>query len=321
MRHEASGHDRVSGPNGEPDNTFPALDGVRHRYLRLPGLRMHVAEAGHGEPVVLLHGFPQHWWEWRGILPGLAAHYRVICPDLRGAGWTDAPPTGYDREQLLADVVALLDTLELDRACLIAHDWGALLGYELCLSEPHRVRKYVSLGVPHPFVRFDPRLLLTIARHGWFQPVIAAPFFGPRLLGRGHQRLTYHLLRGFTTNRNTCSENDIEMFAAQLREPARADAASALYRCFIMREAARIMSGAYRNRRLGTPTRVLIGAEDPIVRPEFLGGFEKHTDDFGVEVVEGASHFLVDERPEVVLERALAFFAPPGRGHEAATGT
>ncbi len=68
---------------------------------------------------------PQHWWEWRGILPGgLAAHYRVICPDLRGAGWTDAPPTGYDREQLLADVVALLDALELDRVCLIAHDWA-----------------------------------------------------------------------------------------------------------------------------------------------------------------------------------------------------
>lgn len=81
------------------------------------------------------------------ILPGLAAHYRVICPDLRGAGWTDAPLTGYDREQLLADVVALLDALELDRVCLIAHDWGALLGYELCLSAPHRVRKYVSLGV------------------------------------------------------------------------------------------------------------------------------------------------------------------------------
>lgn len=66
---------------------------------------------------------------------------------------------------------------------------------------------------------------------------------------------------------------------------------------------------------------MLIGAEDPIVRPEFLGGFEEHTDDFGVEFVDGASHFIVDERPEAVLERALAFFAPPGPDHEAATGT
>ncbi len=179
----------------------------------------------------------------------------------------------------------------------------------------------MSLGVPHPFVRFDPRLLLTIARHGWFQPVIAAPFFGPRLLGRGHQRLTYHLLRGFTTNRNAWSERDIELFAERLREPARSDAASALYRCFIMREAARIMTGTYRHCRLSTPTRALIGAEDPIVRPEFLGGFEERTDDFGVEFVDGASHFLVDETPDVVLERALEFFAQPGPCHEAATGT
>lgn len=124
-------HDRVDGAGDE----------------RRPGAEV-IGQAGHGEPVVLLHGFPQHWWEWRGVLPGLAAHYRVICPDLRGAGWTDAPPTGYTSEQLLADVVALLDALELDQVCLIAHDWGALLGYELCLRAPHRVRKYVSLGVP-----------------------------------------------------------------------------------------------------------------------------------------------------------------------------
>ncbi|MFE5707580.1 alpha/beta fold hydrolase [Rhodococcus koreensis] len=309
MRPAAPDDARGSGPNRLPDNTFPALDGVRHRDVRLPGLRMHVAEAGHGEPVVLLHGFPQHWWEWRGVVPGLAEHYRVICPDLRGAGWTDAPPIGYTRAQLLADVEALLDALELDRVYLIAHDWGALLGYELCLSAPHRVRKQISLGVPHPFIRFDPRLLATIARHGWFQPVIATPFLGPFLLGRGRQRLTYHLLRGFTTDRNAWSERDVELFAGRLREPARTHAASALYRCFIMRQAARIMTGAYRHTRLATPTRVLVGAEDPIVRKEFLGGFEGHTDDFGVEFVDGASHFLVDERPDVVLERALAFFA------------
>ncbi|KAF0964307.1 alpha/beta fold hydrolase [Rhodococcus sp. T7] len=134
MRHETPDDAEVSDPNRVPDNTFPELDGVRHRYVRLPGLRMHVAEAGHGDPVVLLHGFPQHWWEWRGVVPGLTEHYRVICSDLRGAGWTDAPPTGYTRAQLLADVEALLDALDLDRVCLIAHDWGALLGYELCLT-------------------------------------------------------------------------------------------------------------------------------------------------------------------------------------------
>ena len=59
---------------------LPHLDGVEHRFIDLPGLRMHVAEAGSGEPVVLLHGFPQHWWEWRDVIPGLAEQYRGDLP-------------------------------------------------------------------------------------------------------------------------------------------------------------------------------------------------------------------------------------------------
>jgi pimeloyl-ACP methyl ester carboxylesterase len=81
---------------------------VEHQFVEIPDLRVHVAQAGHGEPVLLLHGFGQHWWEWRDVLPALMDRYCVICPDLRGAGWTDAPAVGYTREQQMADAVALL---------------------------------------------------------------------------------------------------------------------------------------------------------------------------------------------------------------------
>ena len=82
----------VVGTREEPAMTsvqtspeLPTLAGVEHRFFDLPGLRMHVAEAGSGEPLLLLHGFPQHWWAWRTVVPALAAHYRVICPDLPGS--------------------------------------------------------------------------------------------------------------------------------------------------------------------------------------------------------------------------------------------
>jgi hypothetical protein len=77
---------------------MPELPGVTHAFVTLStGLRMHVAEAGNPDAptVLLLHGFPQHWWEWRKVIPPLAEHYRVVAPDLRGAGWTDAPADGY----------------------------------------------------------------------------------------------------------------------------------------------------------------------------------------------------------------------------------
>jgi pimeloyl-ACP methyl ester carboxylesterase len=286
---------------------FPRLDGVEHRFVDLPGLRMHVAEAGSGEPVLLLHGFPQHWWEWRKVIPGLAERYRVICPDLRGTGWTDAPRKGYTRDQLLADVVALLDVLELDRVQLLTHDWGSLVGYHLCLNQPERVRSHLSLSIPPPYFEFDARLVLAIMRRAWFNLVNPVPVLGPLLMRNG--KLLRHMLLGFVTDRAAFSAEDVELFVGRFHEPARARAGSALYRRFIQPEAARILSGSYRNTRLTTPTRVLVGADDPNIRLEFLHGYEEYVDDLALEFIDNASHFVADERPDVVVEKALELFA------------
>jgi pimeloyl-ACP methyl ester carboxylesterase len=288
---------------------FPKLDGVEHRFVELPGLRMHVAEAGSGVPVLLLHGFPQHWWEWRGVIPGLAAKYRVICPDLRGTGWTDAPRKGYTRDQLLADVENLLDALEIDQVHLLTHDWGALVGYQLCLRQPGRVRSHLSLSIPPPYFDFDRRLVFAIMRRAWFNLVNPVPFVAPILMGKGKQRLLRQMLLGFMTNKDALSAEDLELFIERFREPARARAGSALYRHFIQPEAARILSGSYRNTRLATPTRVLVGADDPNIRLEFLHGYEEYVDDLTLEFIDGASHFVADERPDVVTETALELFA------------
>jgi pimeloyl-ACP methyl ester carboxylesterase len=276
---------------------FPELAGVEHRYVELPGLRMHVAEAGHGEPVLLMHGFPQNWWEWRKVIPRLARRYRVICPDLRGAGWTEAPDGGYDREQLVTDVLALLDELRLDRVHLIAHDWSALVGYELCLYHPERVLSYVSLAVPHPYMRFTPKLL-TVMWRLWFQVVIAMPRLGPWLIRRGP--LVRYLLRAYAANREAFTATDVELFTGQFRDPARARAASALYRRFILPSAQRIIRGAYRRTRLTTPTQLLYGALDPAGRADFLGGYADMADDLTVIRVEGAAHYIADERSDAV---------------------
>src|SRR5215210_3982994 len=93
-----------SGPWGHPMPTehppFPHVDGVRHDFVPARGLRMHLAEAGpaDGEPVLLLHGWPQHWYLWRGVVPLRSDQYRLVMPDLRGTGWTEAPSDGYDKE-------------------------------------------------------------------------------------------------------------------------------------------------------------------------------------------------------------------------------
>ena len=286
---------------------FPQLDGVEHRFVDLPGLRMHVAEAGSGEPLLLLHGFPQHWWGWYKVLPALAQHYRVIAPDLRGAGWTDAPADGYTSEQLVADVVALLDALELDRVRIMAHDWGALVGFLLCLSHPQRVERYVSLAIPHPFVKFNPRLVTALPRL-WFQYAIATPALGPILLGRGRQPMAHYLLDHYTSDRNAFTPRDRELFAAPFLDRAHARAGSALYRHFIVPLFPRVITGRYRNKRLVTRSLILYGEEDPNMNAAILDGHQEYADDLTLEEVAGASHFIADEKPQVVIDRALEFF-------------
>ncbi len=284
---------------------YPHLDGVTHQDVDLPGgLRMHVVEAGQGDPVLLLHGFPQNWWEWRGVIPGLAQNHRVIVPDQRGTGWTDAPASGYERDQLLADVVALLDVLEIDRVHLIGHDWGALIGFLLCFEQPERVRSFMSIAIPHPYIRFTPKAVPAF-RHLWFQYVVATPGLGPRLLSSGRQRLVRRIIRGFSSPRTTWRDDDLDVYAERMREPARARAASSLYRGLILPEIGRIAMGRYRNQRLATPTVILCGADDPVMRVDLLGGYVGHTDDLTIEVVPNASHFIPDEQPAEVVAHAL----------------
>lgn len=301
---------------GDADAPFPPLAGVRHRFVELPGLRMHVAEAGTGAPLVLLHGFPEHWWGWRKVMPALAAHHRVVAPDLRGAGWTDAPSGGYTEHQLVADIVALLDALELDRVHLAGLDIGGILGFRVCLARPERVRRFVCLGAPHPYPVFSPGVLRELWRM-WPSFATALPVLGPVVLSRGQQRIPRRMMLGDTTDPEVWSAEDLELFLARLREPSRARAAAALYRALAMRSAGRAAAGAYRGTRLATPTLSLYGTVlyagdcDAAGHPGILHGYEPYADDVTLAHVPGAGYYLAEEQPGAVVRHVLDFLAAP----------
>jgi pimeloyl-ACP methyl ester carboxylesterase len=122
-------------------------EAIRHRQVRTNGITMHVAEAGSGPVVVLLHGFPELWYSWRHQLPALAAAgYHAVAPDLRGYGGTDE---GYAPSNLAADVVGLLDALGAEQAVLVGHDWGANIAWACAELVSARVAGLVALSVPY----------------------------------------------------------------------------------------------------------------------------------------------------------------------------
>jgi len=285
---------------------------ARGRMVDVAGLDMYVVEAGAGAPVLLLHGFPQSSREYAAVMADLSRDARLIAPDLRGAGRTDAPAEGYDAETLVADVIALMDTLGLERVALVAHDWSALLGFDLCLLHPDRVVSYVAIAVPAPYLRMNPRLLSAMLRampHLWFQWVIATPWLGPRMLSRGRQRLAYWLLRSFEVR--PMRDDDVEAYVSALRDAARARAASRLYRRVILPGFLKVLRGRYHGRVLHTRTLVLFGAEDALIPHDALRVSPEDAPDLTVEFVPGGAHFLVDDNPAEVSRRLRAFIGLP----------
>jgi pimeloyl-ACP methyl ester carboxylesterase len=286
----------------------PAVPGVDHEVVQTSRLRMHVARAGEvGPPLVLLHGWPQHWYAWRHVIPRFAERYRVVCPDLRGLGWTEAPSRGYEKESLASDVLALLDALELPRVFLIGHDWGALAGFLLCLREPQRVERFVALNEIHPWLRPSPQDALHVWRL-WYQWVLATPAAGAWLL-RNRPAFVRGLIRAWSA-KNVWSEQELHVFANALREPQRARASAQYYRTFLLRELLPTLTGGYRRSRLRTPTLLLFGADDGVIRPHQLRGFERHADDMHLELIPGVGHFTPEEAPELVVDRAIEHFEP-----------
>lgn len=268
----------------------PEIPGVTHRYLDLEsGLRVHVAESGPPEgPVVLaLHGFPQHWYEWRRVMAAMPDR-RVIAPDLRGLGWTGAAPDGdYRKSTIAADQIALLDLLDVEHALLLGHDWGGWVGWHLVLEHATRFSGYVASGIPHPFVK--PLGAAREARRFLYQPPIAAPVLGPLLI----PRLVTRILRAAWGDRETYDRGAESIYAGQYK--ATAEAASQYYRQFLVRELLRGPRG-----RLTVPTRLLQGQRDPI-GTALSRGLDRHADDAFTSILEGCGHFVPEERPGEII--------------------
>lgn len=125
---------------------------VTHRVLETNGIRMHIAEAGEGPLVLLLHGFPETWYSWRYQLTTLAqAGYHAVAPDQRGYGQTDCPQEidQYTQLHLVGDIIGLIDALQERQAVIIGHDLGAVTAWNAALMRPERIQGVVGLSVPY----------------------------------------------------------------------------------------------------------------------------------------------------------------------------
>lgn len=284
----------------------PSIPGVTHRDVRVDGVRLHVAEAGDGPPLVLVHGWPQHWWCWRHLIPRLARSHRVLAPDLRGFGWSDAPPGDYAKWTFATDLLGLLDAEGLDRVRLIGHDWGGYAAFLLALERPERVESLLALDIAPPWFRPSlprPRHM-AVPLLASYQMLLATPVLGPRTLTSGTAAVRT-IIRAGSGPQMEWRDEDLDAYARVLQDPERANASSACYRTFLTRELPAMARQGNRSRELQVPTLLAMGAASPLRR--ILD--PQPSRNLTIETIPGAGHFLPEEAPDELLGLARRWFA------------
>jgi pimeloyl-ACP methyl ester carboxylesterase len=280
-----------------------------HRTVDANGIRLHIAEAGTGPLVLLLHGFPEFWWSWRHQLVGLAdAGYRVVAPDLRGYGASDKPPRGYDAATLAADVAGIVRALGERDAVVVGHDWGGHLAWSVAALHPTVVRRIVALSIPHPLrwyhaLRTDgeqrkasgyiARFQVPWAPERWLVEDDAAHvgellhrWGGPSFPDAETERRCREAMQIVLTPNRA-----LEYYRWSVRSTTRTDG----------RRYRRLMSAP-----IGVPTLQLHGSLDGCVLPRTAQGSGQYVAaDYEWRLLDGVGHFPHQEAPELVTSELL----------------
>lgn len=283
----------------------PLIGGVRRSFVTARGVQFHVTESGSRADdavvVLALHGWPQHHYVYRDLLRQAPAGMRIVAPDLPGYGWSGPPPHSWGKEDVASDLLALMDEMRLRvPVILVGHDWGGYIAYRMALREPQRFGALLALNIAHPWISAR-----AVAPHLWrilrYQSLVAAAG-KPLMESTDFVRIA---IEGALSDPESLTREQIAWYGERFRDPVCAQAAADTYRSFLLRELPR---AAVRpeTRRLQVPTLALFGLDDVALHHSLAAAETARADEYRLELVPGAGHFIVDERPDLVRERVIS---------------
>jgi pimeloyl-ACP methyl ester carboxylesterase len=276
-----------------------------HHVTSVNGIQIHYVIGGHGDPVVLLHGWPETWYEWRHVMPTLAKNYTVIAPDLRGIGDSSKPLTGYDGKTVAEDIHQLVTKLGFKSIFLVGHDIGTFIVYSYAAEHPTEVKKLAVMELPIPGFT-PPRLEGKI----WWFIFHQTPNV-PEALVEGKE-MTYlsWFFRGLPYNPSAITEADINEYVSHYSAPDGMRAGFEYYRAFPQDA---IQNQNYSKTKLTMPVLAMgagyipaLGGKIPM--QSIVYGMKLLAQNVTGITVPNSGHFIPEEQPQIVIDQLFKFF-------------
>ncbi len=281
---------------------------ITHHEADLGDVQLHYVTAGSGDPVVLIHGWPKTWFEWRHVIPILAEHYFVIAPDMRGLGDSSCPPSGYDKRTVSEDIWRLVhDELGLDSWYLAGRDWGAPTAFSLTAGHPESVRKLASIeAMPtHEDCPWVP---------DWWHLFHQVPELPGKLI-EGHEE--YYLRWFYTELAHPSYRISEEDMAEYLRTWGRPETMATSLKYYQALSQDFIDNTAFaRAGKLPMPVLAVQSAGPMpfygvLTENEVARSLEFLADDVTAVMMKDVGHWVSEEEPEKLATLLLDFFAEP----------
>lgn len=277
------------------------MESIEEKYFEVNGVKLHTIIAGSGEPLILLHGFPDFWYGWKYVIEGLKDDFKLIVPDTRGINLSDKPEgvENYEIDILANDIIELSKKLNLGKFTVVGHDWGGVIAYYLAYKYPECLKKLIICNSSHPAVhRKKMQTDDKQRRSGGYLTQLMKPGAEESFF-RNDMLALKGIVFGTSRRKGAHTEEDKQKYIEAWSQPNSILNGINYYRA--NKRISKIIGN------IEVPTLVIHGMKDNFIRPITLEGLSDYVKDLKIVKAERASHWVMNDAPELVCSSIREF--------------
>ena len=276
----------------------------QHKFVNVNGIRMHYATAGNGPLIVFLHGFPEFWYSWRYQLQFFAKHFEVVAPDLRGYGDTEKPQeiSEYKIDKLVKDIVELIHSLGKERAIIVGHDWGGIVGWSIAMIAPNVVEKLIIMNAPHPALyQINAFRNLAQMQKSWYIFFFLLQRAPEKILSANDFEFLKHMFELSIRRKDRFTQSDIKHYASSWSKEGGVSGGINYYRANLGADFWESIVQSIPFPKIKTPTLLIWGEDDLFLGKELTQNIEAFIEaPFSLKFISECGHWVQQEAPTEV---------------------